>query len=111
MGGDAHTNSIITSQVLAGIPGAALDVVLVNAGAAIYLADMADSVREGVEIARESVSSGHAWDKLTTFVQFTRELSRLPQVSETEESGPLGTGDVTPTSQNGGRGVGAAHLP
>jgi anthranilate phosphoribosyltransferase len=110
MGGDVRANATITSQVLAGLPGAALDVVLVNAGAAIYLAGMADTVREGVETARESVSSGRAWDKLTAFVQFTRELGRLPQAPEAEETEPLVT-SAAPARQGGGRGVGAAYLP
>ncbi len=73
MGGDAHRhNADITRRILCGEAGATRDIVLVNAGAAIYVAGLADSIDEGVERARESIDSGRAWEKLTAFVDFTR---------------------------------------
>lgn len=72
VGGDAHHNADITRRILCGEAGATRDIVLVNAGAAIYVAGLADSIDEGVERARESIDSGRAWEKLTAFVDFTR---------------------------------------
>lgn len=72
VGGSPVRNAEITRRVLTGTPGAPLDVVLLNAGAAIYLARKTDTIAEGVELARESVSSGRAWDKMAAFVDFTR---------------------------------------
>ncbi len=47
------------------------DLVLFNAGAALYLADLAESLREGVELARESLDSGAAMSKLERYLEFT----------------------------------------
>jgi len=59
-GGDAARNLEITRAVLAGEPGAYRDIVLLNAGAGIYAAGQADSIAEGIEIARQSLDSGAA---------------------------------------------------
>lgn len=72
VGGNSTRNADITRHVLTGTPGAPLDIVLFNAGVAIYVAGKADSIEEGVELARESVISGRAWDKMAAFVDFTR---------------------------------------
>ncbi len=50
------------------------DIVLLNAGAALYCARIADSVAEGVARAREAVASGAATRKLAQFVDVTRRL-------------------------------------
>lgn len=61
LGGDALTNAAIVADVLAGRGNAgAMAAVLLNAGAAIYVAGLSRSYREGVEIARETISSGAA---------------------------------------------------
>jgi anthranilate phosphoribosyltransferase len=72
VGGNPARNADITRYVLTGTPGAPLDIVLLNAGAALYIARKTDSIKEGVELARESVASGRAWDKMAAFVEFTR---------------------------------------
>ena len=61
-GGDAQLNAAITISVLGGEPGPARDVVLLNAGAALFAAGRAAGVAEGVELARESIDSGRAAD-------------------------------------------------
>ena len=61
-GGDAQLNAAITISVLGGEPGPARDVVLLNAGAALFAAGRAADVAEGVELARESIDSGRAAD-------------------------------------------------
>lgn len=59
-GGDAATNARILREVLSGMKGAARDIVLMNAGAAIYLGGKARSMAEGIHIAEESIDSGRA---------------------------------------------------
>jgi anthranilate phosphoribosyltransferase len=54
--------------------GSARDIVALNAGAAIYAADKAASIGDGVEIAMETIKSGAARAKLDEFVQFTQRL-------------------------------------
>lgn len=60
MGGDVSRNVEITRSVLAGAPGPYRDIVLLNAGAGIYAAGQAESIAEGIEIARKSLDSGEA---------------------------------------------------
>lgn len=60
MGGNAERNTEITRSVLAGEPGAYRDIVLLNAGAGIYAAGQADSIAEGIELARQALDSGAA---------------------------------------------------
>jgi len=79
VGGDPVKNAEVTRRVLAGEPGGPLDIVLLNAGAAVYLAGRAASIREGVERARTSVESGAAHAKMTAFVDFTRAVSDVPR--------------------------------
>ncbi len=53
-------------------PGAARDIVLLNAGAALYAANVAASIGEGIERAREALDSGAAQAKLAQFISFTQ---------------------------------------
>lgn len=57
--------------VLDNRPGPALDVVLLNAGAAIYVGGVAESLQEGVERARTTIESGAAEAKLREAVAFS----------------------------------------
>ena len=59
-------------QALEGVPGPVLDIVLLNAGAALYAADVSASIAAGIARARESIASGAARAKLTQFIEFTR---------------------------------------
>ena len=61
-------------RALANEDGPVRDIVLLNAGAALYAADVSASVREGVRLAREAVASGRAAAKLDQFVAATLEL-------------------------------------
>ena len=58
--------------VLDNQPGAARDIVLLNAGAALYAANVAASIGEGIERAREALASGAAKAKLAQFIAFTQ---------------------------------------
>jgi anthranilate phosphoribosyltransferase len=58
--------------VLAGEPGPARQLALINAGAAIYAAGAAPSLLAGVELARDAVDDGRAARALERFVAATR---------------------------------------
>jgi anthranilate phosphoribosyltransferase len=68
-GGSPLENAEVTRAVLAGEQGARADLVLINAGAAIYAAGVAGSIAEGVEAAREAIGSGSAAAALERYVQ------------------------------------------
>jgi anthranilate phosphoribosyltransferase len=55
-------------------PGPVRDIVLLNAGAALYVAELADSIAAGIEQARTVVASGAARAKLDRFVAATRRI-------------------------------------
>ena len=61
-------------RALAGEDGPVRDVVLLNAGAALYCAGVAASVAEGVKRAREAVAAGAALKKLSQFVAVTNKF-------------------------------------
>ena len=62
-------------EALNNTPGIARDIVLLNAGAALYAADVVGSIREGIACARAVVSSGAALAKMEEFVGVTRQLA------------------------------------
>jgi anthranilate phosphoribosyltransferase len=74
-GGDPAENAAITRRVLAGAQGAPRDAVLLNAAAALCVAEAAASLSEGVARARESIDSGRAAQVLEDMVAVTNELS------------------------------------
>ncbi|NOQ63148.1 MAG: anthranilate phosphoribosyltransferase [Methyloprofundus sp.] len=67
---DAKHSLSIVESVLDNQAGAALDIVVLNAGAAIYAADLADSLATGVTMAQAAISSGMAKEKLQALVNF-----------------------------------------
>lgn len=76
LGGDAYLNARVLRDVLSGKEGgAARDVVLANAGAAVYVSGKAETLEKGVRLAEESVASGAATEVLENFVRATRRLA------------------------------------
>ena len=75
-GGDAAENAALLRAVVDGEPGPKLDIVLLNAGAALYIAEAAYSIAEGVKKARAAVASGAAREKLDLLIATTRRLSQ-----------------------------------
>jgi anthranilate phosphoribosyltransferase len=59
-GGDAPTNASIVQSVIGGDAGAARDVVLLNAGAALFIAGVVDTVKGGIARAAAAIDSGAA---------------------------------------------------
>ena len=62
--------------VLENQPGPALNIVALNAGAALYVAGVAKSVAEGIDKAREVIAKGAARQKLDEFVAFTKKHAK-----------------------------------
>jgi anthranilate phosphoribosyltransferase len=71
-GGDPNENCEIARAILAGACGPKRDVVLVNAAAALVVAERAGSFAEGMAVAAESIDSGAARRKLDELAAFTR---------------------------------------
>ncbi len=61
-------------RALAGDDGPVRDVVLLNAGASLYAANVAGSIGDGVKLARDAVASGKARAKMRQFVEVTKRL-------------------------------------
>lgn len=64
----------IIHRIYEGCPGPAADIISLNAGAAIYLARLAECLDEGIARARAILASGAARDKLEEFVVYTNRL-------------------------------------
>ncbi|HID98493.1 MAG TPA: anthranilate phosphoribosyltransferase [Thermodesulfobacteriaceae bacterium] len=71
-GGDATENAEILRNILAGEKGPGRDMVILNAGAAIYLADMEATLRSGVVKAADSIDSGSAAARLEELIRFNK---------------------------------------
>ena len=75
LGGDAPINAAILRGVLDGsMQGARRDVVLLNAGAALLAAEKVADLREGIELARQTIDSGAAVGKLDALIEYSRGL-------------------------------------
>ncbi len=61
---------IIAEKTLKGEPGPASDIVCLNAGAALYVAGKAASIKEGVSLSRKTIESGTAYHKLNEIINF-----------------------------------------
>lgn len=70
----AHSLAMIKS-VFSNQAGAALDIVLLNAGAAIYAANLTESLADGVEKARVAIASGAAREKLDALVTLSNSFA------------------------------------
>jgi anthranilate phosphoribosyltransferase len=68
---DAQQSKTMLLDVLSGKTGAARDIVLLNAGAAIYVAGLTPSLQDGITTAAEILDSGKAMQKLQELVSLT----------------------------------------
>ncbi|MFJ7725730.1 anthranilate phosphoribosyltransferase [Neobacillus sp. NPDC097160] len=71
-GGDSKENGEILVKVLKGEQGAHRDTVVLNAGIGIFTAGKADSIKDGIEIAKEIIDTGEAYEKLTVLIEKSR---------------------------------------
>ena len=74
-GGTPEENAVITRDILGGMQGPKREAVLMNAGAALYIAGKAESMKEGTVLAAELIDSGKAMKTLDRFI----EVSNRPE--------------------------------
>ena len=72
---DAQESRAMLLEALTGQAGVPHDIVCLNAGAALYAADVVRSIAEGIELARATIASGAAHAKMQAFVDATRRLA------------------------------------
>jgi anthranilate phosphoribosyltransferase len=73
-GGDAAANAAILRAVLDGAAGAPRDITCVNAGAALWVAGVAEDLGVGIELARRSIDSGAAKSRLARLVEASNAI-------------------------------------
>jgi anthranilate phosphoribosyltransferase len=71
----AEGSKALLQSVLDNEPGPARDIVLLNAGVALYAANLSSTMAEGVALAREAIASGKAQAKMLQFVARSKELA------------------------------------
>ena len=75
IGGTPEENARYFNALLDGVQNAYRDAVLLNSAAALVVADVATDLKQGVEMARTSIDSGAARDKITAVARITQEAS------------------------------------
>ncbi|MCD6673827.1 MAG: anthranilate phosphoribosyltransferase [Burkholderiaceae bacterium] len=73
---DALESKEMVLEALDNRPGTAREIVALNAGTALYAADVVDSIPAGIERAREAIASGAARARLDAFVRFTQRAGQ-----------------------------------
>jgi anthranilate phosphoribosyltransferase len=73
-GGTVEANVRLANNVLEGEHGPARDVVLLNAGAALYTAGLVDSIRDGILLAADELDSGRARDKVKAVASASQRI-------------------------------------
>jgi len=74
-GDDAAMNAEILKHIFAGQQGAGRDIVLLNAAAALWVADKADSIGDGIAMAAKAIDSGKVQQTLDALITFTQAAS------------------------------------
>ena len=74
VGGDAVKNAEITREILNGKKGPKTDAVLLNAGACIYMTRDDVTYKEAINIARQTIESGKAKEKLEQFIEMSNSF-------------------------------------
>ena len=70
-GGNPSENAQITRDILNGAHGHKRNATLLNAGAALYIGNKADSMRDGVKLASELIDSGNAFKTLEKLIEIS----------------------------------------
>src|SRR5437773_9921966 len=74
---DAAESKEMVLEALANVEGTPREIVVLNTGVALYTAEVAQSIHEGIERAREAIASRAAKRKLEQFVTMTQKLGAL----------------------------------
>jgi anthranilate phosphoribosyltransferase len=78
-GGTVETNLELARQALSGKPGPARDVVALNAGAGFYALAMVESIKDGIDLALDMITSGRAREKVGHVSEVSRRLRQNQQ--------------------------------
>ena len=73
IGGTPEENATILRAILGGEKGAKRDAVLMNAGAALYIAKKADTIGDGIKLAAELIDSGKALETLEKIIEVSNK--------------------------------------
>ena len=73
-GGSPEENAVILRELLKGKESAYFDAVLLNSALGFFAYGIAETIKDGVDIARESILSGRALTKLDAVIEFSQEL-------------------------------------
>jgi anthranilate phosphoribosyltransferase len=71
---DAKESSVMLLEALGDKPGTPREIVVLNAGASLYTANLVGTIGDGIRLARETIASGAARAKLEEFVACTRKF-------------------------------------
>jgi anthranilate phosphoribosyltransferase len=74
--GDARESKEMVLEALRGIEGTPREIVVLNAGTALYAAGIAESIGDGIERARAAIASGAALRRLEAFVAATKSVAQ-----------------------------------
>jgi len=72
-GGNLEQNAKIFKEILKGAPGPKRDIVILNAGCALYLCEKAKDIKQGINLAKKSIDSGAAFKKLELLIKYSRK--------------------------------------
>jgi anthranilate phosphoribosyltransferase len=71
---DASESKAMLLEALDNKPGVAREIVTLNAGTALYSANVAASIADGIQLAREAIASGKARAKVDELIRFTQQF-------------------------------------
>jgi anthranilate phosphoribosyltransferase len=71
----AEESKAMLLSVLDNVPGAARDIVALNAGVALYAANVAASMQEGLALAQSVIASGQAKAKMRDFIAYSKTFA------------------------------------
>jgi len=72
LGGSIEENVKIVQEILSGKKGSKRDIILLNAGCAIYAADKTDTIAAGIKLAEQAIDSGAALKKLELLKEYSQ---------------------------------------
>ncbi len=84
-GGTPKVNADITMDILSGTLGYRRDIVVLNAGATLYVGHKADSIEEGIEMATSALDKGLAMKKLEELVAFTNNSDNIKGIERIDK--------------------------
>ncbi len=75
-GGNAGENAAIMRELLAGKQSAYFDTVILNAGIGFFAYGLAETMKEGIDMAKDSIFSGRAIGKLEAVIAYSQQLTK-----------------------------------